>query len=112
MAIPSGSGSERLRRATLNDNTSWGEIISGTALHIYTIISIIGCNRTSSANLMSIRMNDGTNDIGLVEGLSVPSYGTLTFTDKFVLEEDDDLDIYSVGASDWIVSFIDQNWEN
>ncbi len=57
-------------------------------------------------------MNDGSNDIGLVEGLSVPSYGTLTFTDKFVLEEDDDLDIYSVGASDWIVSYIDQNWEN
>jgi len=112
MAIPSGSGSERLRRKTLNDNTGWTEIISGDPYHIYTIISIIGNNRHSSSNLMSIRMNDGSTDINLTEGVSVPTGGTYVFNDRFVLEEDDDLDIYSVSNSDWIVSYIDQNWEN
>jgi hypothetical protein len=57
-------------------------------------------------------MNDGSTDINLTEGVSVPTGGTYVFNDRFVLEEDDDLDIYSVSNSDWIVSYIDQNWEN
>ena len=33
------------------------------------------------------------------------------FNDKFVMEEDDDLDVYNtVTSGDWIVSYIDQDW--
>ena len=41
-SMPTGSGSERLRRATIHAlNQGEQEILSGTPGHIYTIISII-----------------------------------------------------------------------
>jgi hypothetical protein len=110
MTLPTGSGSERLRRITANDNTGWNEVHSGVSLHIYTFISVIATNMTTSAQLMSFRMNDGSEDIALTEGILVPAWGTFVFSDKFVLEEDDDLDIYSAANSDWVISYIDQDW--
>ena len=110
MAIPSGSGSERLRRVTANDNTGWNEILSGIAGHLYTIISVIYCNRNSGTSIFSFRMNDGSNDIALVESTTIAGYGTFVFNDKFVLEEDDDIDIYNSNTGDWLISYIDQDW--
>ena len=110
MTLPTGSGSERLRRITVNDNSGWNEVFSGTNLHIYTFISVIGTNMTASAQLMSLRMNNGSVDIAISESVLVPAYGTFVFNDRFVLEDDDDLDVYSAGNSDWLISYIDQDW--
>jgi len=110
--MPTGSGSERLRRATihaLDDDTQ--EILSGTAGHIYTILSIIYSEHNNSAGYIKISINDGTNDIFLVNNTTVAGYGTFVWNDKFVMEEDDDLDVYNAsGNGDWIVSYIDQDW--
>ena len=38
MAIPSGSGTEVLKRVTAHNNNGIVEILSGTANHIYTIL--------------------------------------------------------------------------
>jgi len=110
--IPSGSGSERLRRATINAlNADTQEILSGTAGHIYTVISIIFCDMQEAAGSISIKLNDGSNDIQLLSEASHASKGTFVWNDRFVMEEDDDLDVYnSVTAGDWIVSYIDQDW--
>ena len=110
--MPSGSGSERLRRITLNANSgAWTEVLSGTAGHIYTIISIIFCDNQAAAGTLGIRMNDGSNDIAIVDAQAHASYATFVFSDRFVLEEDDDLDVYNSGShGDWIVSYIDQDW--
>ena len=110
--MPTGSGSERLRRATIVGlNADTQEILSGTAGHIYTILSIIFCEQGDQAGTINIRINNGSTDIHLISGKSVPAYGTFVFNDKFVIEEDDDLDVYnSTTNGDWYVSYIDQNW--
>ena len=112
MAIPSGSGTERLRRVTLNaNNNAWTEILSGTAGHIYTIISVIFCDNHGASGTCALRMNDGSNDIGIFGEQRHGAYGTFVFSDRFVLEEDDDLDVYnSVSHGDWLISYIDQDW--
>ena len=112
MAIPTGSGTEVLKRATLhNNNNATTEILSGVANHIYTILSITAADQTGSAQNISIRMNDGSNEIYILATTSLPANGSFCWNDKFVLEEDDDLDIYnSSPVGDWIVSYIDQDW--
>ena len=112
MAIPSGSGTEVLKRITLhNNNASYTEILSGTANHIYTIISIVFCNMSTSAGFCGFRVNDGSNDIYFMESQMVAAKGTFTWNDKFVMEGDDDLDVYNQSDNgDWYVSYIDQDW--
>ena len=112
MAIPSGSGTEVLKRVTVHGNNSnWVELLSGTANHIYTIISIIFCDQHGAAGTISMRINDGTNDIMILSGQSYPSTGTFVFNDKLVLEGDDDIDVYnSTNNGDWYMSYIDQDW--
>ena len=112
MAIPTGSGSERLKRASLVAGTGWREILSGTNLHIYTIVSLVFSSASASTGGIGIQANDGSNDITLVSwsGTNVGGYGTFIFNDKIVLEEDDDLDVYSAVSGAWWLSYIDQNW--
>ena len=112
MAIPSGSGTERQRRVTLhNNNATFTEILSGTTGHIYTILSIIFCSISNASGFIDVRMNDGANDIKILNAQPHGPYETFVFSDKLVLEEDDDLDVYnSVANGDWIVSYIDQDW--
>jgi len=113
MAIPEGAGTEVLKRVTLHDNNaSQTEILSGSADHIYTILSIIYCDQQGAATYVKIIVNDGSNDIFLVaDDAKVPSFGTFVFNDKFVLYEDDDLDVYNSGTKgDWYVSYIDQHF--
>ena len=110
--MPTGSGSERLCRASINAlNSDWQIILSGTAGHIYTILSITFCDMQTASGSISIRANDGSNNINLVTGQTHSASETFVFSDKFVIEEDDDLEVYnSVTAGDWWVSYIDQNW--
>ena len=111
-SMPTGSGSERLCRASINGlNNDTQVILSGIAGHIYTIISIIFCDQQSASGTVSIRLNNGSNDIMLVSGQAHGSAETFVFNDKFVMEEDDDMDVYnSVNAGHWWVTYIDQNW--
>jgi len=110
--MPTGSGSERLRRATLHGlNAGWQEILSGTAGHIYTVISVVFCELQNAAGWIYMRVNDGTNDIVLLEGQPVGAKETFVWNDKFVLEENDDLDVYnSTTNGDFYISYIDQDF--
>ena len=112
MAIPSGSGTEVLKRITLhNNNNTWTEVLSGTANHIYTIISISATDCAGAAGTVAIQVNDGSNDIIITREQSLPANGTFVWNDRFVLEGDDDLDVYNSGANvDWYISYIDQDW--
>ena len=116
MAIPSGSGTEVLKRVTLHaNNSAWAEILSGTANHIYTILSVIFLNNTASTYGVGMRVNDGSNDVQLLNdgAQKVAGYGTFVWNDKFVLTGDDDLDVYNEHSDgDWYVSYIDQDWDN
>ena len=112
--MPTGSGSERLCRASIHAlNGDTQEILSGTAGHIYTIISIIVCNQTATSGGAGIFLSDGTSDINIMRYAGNPVGGNQTFVwnDRFVIEENDDLDVYNEFTNgDWWVSYIDQNW--
>ena len=110
--IPSGNGTEVLKRKTkATNNNAWFEILSGTNNHIYTILSIIFVNRTSSSGVIEIQVNDGSNDVTILGSTTVASNETFVWNDKFVMEEDDDLDVYNGHTDgDWYVSYIDQDW--
>ena len=106
--MPTGSGSERLRRASINGlNADTQEILSGTAGHIYTVISIIFTDTQGAAGTIQLKLND----LYLLSTQSVSSTETFIWSDKFVMEEDDDLDVYNTCTNgDWFVSYIDQDW--
>jgi len=110
--MPTGSGSERLRRASIHGlDADWQEILSGTAGHIYTIISIIFCDQENASGTINIKVNDGTNDIHLLADQTTGARETFVFSDRFVIEENDDIDVYnSTDDGDWYISYIDQDW--
>jgi len=112
MAIPSGSGSEVLKRATVHScSVGWTEVLSGTANHIYTILSIIIMDANGLGSDVNIAVNDGSNDIHILGTQTVGKTETFVWNDKFVMEGDDDLDIYSSASGmDFYISYIDQDW--
>ena len=116
MAIPSGSGTEVLKRASLHaNNGAWTTIITGVANHIYTVISVTASESGGAAETMGIRIDisaAGSNQINIVENSTVlPAKATFTYNDKLVLSGTDKLDVYnSSGNVDWYVSYIDQDW--
>jgi len=112
MAIPSGAGTEVLKRETLATGNGWREILSGSSDHIYTVISLIFTSETSTTGGVGIRMNNGAADIAIVtwDGNMVNGYDTFVWNDKFVLEEDDDLDCYNAQNGCWYLSYIDQHF--
>ena len=84
MAIPSGSGTEVLKRylKESQDDTE-STAITGVANHIYTILSIIATNQDSSnSHVFYIKVNDLflTRD-----AISVGANETFVWNDKFVL---------------------------
>jgi len=111
MAIPSGSGTEVLKRVTTHNlNATWSSIITGVANHIYTIISIVYCSQSGTAGNATIAIHDGSNEIYLMIQ-NVGANGTFVWNDKLVLEGDDILKVHNaVSNGDWYVSYIDQDW--
>ena len=107
-SMPTGSGSERLCRAYITGlNNDWQEILSGKAGHIYTVISIIFTDTQGAAGTIQLLLND----LYLLSTQSVGSTETFVWSDKFVMEEDDDLDVYNTCTNgDWIITYIDQDW--
>ena len=138
MAIPSGSGTEVLKRTSitgLGGSSTYGnwwhvdwtsEAVSAQAStavvaanHIITPISIIICN-LNTTNAYNIDMAVDTDISGgaiqyILYEQSVPSKGTFIFNDKFVLHPSDALKFrVNVDASgdnfSVYISFIDQDW--
>jgi len=114
MAIPSGSGTEVLKRVTVHgNNNGWNtNVITVPSNHIYTLLSIVFCEvAAESGKIISIRVNDGTNDINLLLNQSVGSYGTFVFSDKFIMTAGDILKVENSSSNgDWWITYIDQDW--
>jgi len=110
--MPTGSGSERLRRAHIHGlSNAWQEIFTGVAGHIYTILLITFTDQETASGILSIKLNNGTNDVYLTDGQSYGAGETFVWNDKFVIEEDDDIDVFNSSTNgDWTISYIDQDW--
>ena len=120
MAIPSGSGTEVLKRATknaLNNATfSFGLVASGADVnvgtnHIVTILSITIHNTSGSTEVWRMDLNDGSDDIRMIGNENLTANTTFVWNDKFVLTSGDTLKL-TVGsqAFDIVISYIDQDW--
>jgi len=117
MAFPSGSGSERIKYTALDDLTDTDQtLITGVALHIYTIISII-CNEQGNNSDTKLRMritdSDGSsNPVSLLYDQEVPAYGTFVFSDRFSFDGNKKLLIKTAGGAnvDVLCTYIDQDW--
>ena len=125
MAIPSGTGTEVLKRSIMNaaSNTAtafrWDGTMATTgtstytvpANHIITVISIIFSEQGGADESISMLLNDGTNNISLMDQ-SIPSLGTFIWNDKFVLTGGDKLTavLSNAGNVDVLLSYIDQDW--
>jgi hypothetical protein len=124
--IPSGNGSEVLKRTTIHaqSNTAtsfrWDGTMATTgtstyavtANHIITVINIIFNEQANAGEDINLYMNDGSNNIQLIQSQSLPAYGTFVWNDRLVLTGGDKL-IINAGSSaniDAICNYIDQDW--
>lgn len=115
MAIPSGSGTEVLKRFYKNSLTNSDTIlIDGVANHIYTVLSVSFSERnnaTATINMFTV-IDGGSTDIHLITQKSISAFGNYVFNDKFVITGTDELKVslQASGAVDVLISYIDQDW--
>ncbi len=122
MAIPSGSGTEVLKRFKANSTSGSNLVIfSGTANHVYTILNIIIHNTITTAATFGMHMQYGgsssSGDLFYIAGgaagnQSLPGQVSFMWNDKIVLEGADDI-IFNGSSScniDIWGSYIDQDW--
>ena len=130
MAIPSGSGSEVLNRHTVyavgsypatqidwaqSDGQTTVGNTSGTVAvptdTIITILTVSACNTDTGNRNLDMYVTSTLGNIYLFHTQVVAPKQTFVWNDKFVLREGDKLKLYNSGSnSDWIVSFIYQDW--
>ena len=130
MAIPSGSGTEVLRRNSIvNQSTSdtsidWAQAVQTTAGNssgtvavpanvIITILTITVCNRSGDTRTIDLRIDRAVSHsaIRILANQSIESEGTFVFSDKLVLRENDTLTFDASGTSmDVHVNYIYQDW--
>ena len=116
MAIPSGSGTEVLKRASIHGLTnSYQTILTGVANHIYTILSVTFCETAGDPEKIDMRVDisaSGSNPIQLLDRSDIAARDTFVWNDKIVLTGIDQLEvqIQSAGDVDVYVSYIDQDF--
>ena len=114
MAIPSGTGTEVLKRGvfTVTDTTAT-KIIDGVANHIYTVLSIFITETAAASETFGLYVDAaaGGTDYEVVSLATVLGPDkTFVFNDRLILSGTDEL-VFLSGAAcdiDIVVSFIDQ----
>lgn len=115
MAIPSGSGTEVLKRGTftVTDDTDT-KIIDGVANHIYTVLSISICETAGAAETFDIFLDPsaGGTDYEVISDQALAANKTFVYNDRMVLTGTDELNFKAGGTCniDIIVNYIDQDW--
>ena len=116
MAIPSGSGTEVLKRGTFKVTTTANtKILDGVANHIYTVLSIVITETAGAAEIFGIFLDPsaaGTNYEILSFATVLGADTTFIFNDRLVLSGTDELNFKSAATCDIdiVISYIDQDW--
>ena len=115
MAIPSGSGTEVLKRtAGAIDGATTSVLTVGTN-KICTILSIAILNTNTSAETdIYIKIHDGSADRTILAKTSNSSrlgtHATFVYNDRLVLTAGDILKIEVVQQVTYYISYIEQDW--
>jgi len=116
MAIPSGSGSEVLKRGTYTVTTTADtKILDGVANHIYTVVSILITETAGNDEIFGLFLDPsaGGTDYEIISfATALPPDSTYVFNDKLVLVGTDELNFKAGGTCDIdiVISYIDQDW--
>jgi hypothetical protein len=126
MAIPSGSGTEVLKRGFAEQCTADGYTyfnwdgstessateVAVPANHIITLLSFTMCDLDNAVNTFTLQYYFASTALGILQGQSVGAYQTFVWNEKMVLTAGDKLRIHTpAGANfDLYFSFIDQDW--
>ena len=104
MAIPSGSGTEVLKRAYIANLAETEQyILTGVQNHIYTILSITIKDQTGASDAMIdmwIDFDAGGTDLMILVNQLIPFQQTFIWNDKLVLTGTDKLGFIGKSASD------------
>jgi hypothetical protein len=78
--------------------------------HTYTIISVTFCEQGDADELISMYVDDASNDIYILNAQSLPAKATFTYNEKIVLEAADKLGFITASAAnvDVAISYLDQ----
>jgi hypothetical protein len=116
MAIPSGSGTEVLKRGyfTVTDTTDT-KIIDGVANHIYSVISIVITETAGNAETFGLFLDPsaaGTDYEIISLATALGADETFVFNDRLVLSGTDELNFKAGGTCDIdiVITYIDQDW--
>ena len=110
MAIPSGSGTEVLKRLVYNANNNAERTYAVGTNKIWTILTIFIHNATGTATGANFHNNDGTSDIKIWTG-PIKNDQTFVWSDRFVLTSGDSFKFWNTAHDmDWVISYIDQDW--
>mgnify|MGYP003153446842 CR=1 FL=1 len=117
MAIPSGSGTEVLKRfgdEGINGNAAVANLTVPTN-HIFTILTIHVAETANNAELLTLYMTNGSDSNSasrFVRKLALPGYGNYVHNDRLVMHPADTLTVYTDDTSslDVWISYIDQDW--
>ena len=114
MAIPSGSGSEVLKSSFQTSNSTASFLLTVTANHIYTVISII-CHNISANTVsptLTIDPDGGTHGEMHLYQPTLKTKETFVVNDRFVLNSGDKFYLGNSSGNDChvLVTYIDQDW--
>ena len=116
MAIPSGSGTEVLKR-NVAKRTDANEItlLTGVANHIYTILSVVITETSGNAETIGMYLDPsaaGTNYEIIAIDTPLGGNGTFVWNDRLVMTGTDQLHFKAGGTCtiDITTSYIDQDW--
>ena len=115
--IPSGNGSEVLKRATATGDFDGIEtILTVASNHIYTIISVVitECDNASDKNFfLGMFDSDGTSNEHIIKMWTpIPPNGTFVWNDKFSFSGDKTFRVKTQTSSnlDVLCTYIEQDW--
>ena len=109
MAIPSGSGTEVLKRIAYNANNNATRTYAVGTNHIWTILSVI-IHCAGSDGGANFHTYDGTSDIKIWTG-TIKNDETFVWNDRYVLTSGDSFRFWNAATDmEWVISYIDQDW--
>ena len=115
MAIPSGAGTEVLKRNALNITASDGDskLLDAVANHIYTVLTVSLYNQhASDAALIIMFVKESASTTRLMfDFQSVPARGSFVWNDRFIMHGTDELLVNTTKDTGYFYcSYIDQDW--
>ena len=114
--IPSGGGTEVIKYAKITGLTnSWQTLITGSANHIITVVSIIFANQSTTLETATMAQmdDDGTTNVHyFLLDQEIPAYGTFVWNDRFSWDGTKRLRVITGTSADMDVyaTYIEQDW--